>query len=85
MILGERSHHKHILKINPIKFETSGDVLLPGMTTEKNLTFKQHIKNLCGKVHYKPHALGRMRAFLSIEKGKIFGNEFKDSQFNNAQ
>ena len=50
MILGDRSHHKHILKTNAVKLETSVDVFLLGIIIDKNLTFKQHIENLCQKV-----------------------------------
>ena len=49
MILGDKSHHKHELKINSIKVEASDDVLLLGITIDKKLTFKQHIENLCRK------------------------------------
>ena len=50
MILGDKSHHKHILKINAVKVEASADVFLLGMIIDKNLTFKQHIENLRQKV-----------------------------------
>ena len=39
MILGDRSHHKHILKINSIKVEASDDVLLLGITIDKKIDF----------------------------------------------
>ena len=84
MILGDKSHHKHILKINLIKVEASDDVLLLETTTDKRLTSKQHIENLCRKAQYKLHALSRIRKFLTIEKTKILGNAFIDSQFNYA-
>ena len=82
MIPGDKSHHKHILKINSIKVEASDDILLLGITIDKKLTFKQHIENLCRKAQYKLHALRRIRKFLTIEKAKILGNAFIDSQFN---
>ena len=82
MILGDKSHHKHILKTNSIKVEASDDVLLLGITIGKKLTFKQHIQNLCRKAQYKLHALRRISKFLTIEKAKILGNAFIDSQFN---
>ena len=47
MILRNKSHHKHELKINSIKVEASDDVLLLGITINKKLTFKQHV--LVGK------------------------------------
>ena len=63
MILGDKSHHKHELKINSIKVEASDDVLLLGITIDKKLTFKQHVENLCRKVQYKLHALRRIKNF----------------------
>ena len=84
MILGNKSHHKHILMINSIKVEASDDILLLGITIDKKLTSKQHIENLCQKAQYKLHALRRIRKFLTIEKAKILGNAFIDSQFNYA-
>ena len=46
MILGDKSHHKHELKINSIKVEANDDVLLLVITIDKKLTFKQHVENL---------------------------------------
>ena len=74
MILGDKSHHKHILKMNSIKVETTDYILSLGITIHKKLTFKQHIENLCRKAQYKLHALRRIRKFLTIEKAKILSN-----------
>ena len=86
MILGDKSHHKHVLKINSVNVEASVDVLLLGMTIDKKLTFKQHehTENLCRKLQYELHVLRHIRKFLTIEKAKILGNAFTDSQFNYA-
>ena len=84
MILGDRSHDKHELKINSIKVEASDGVLLLGITIDKKLTFKKHVENLCRKGHYKLHALRPIKKFLTIEKAKMLGNAFIDSQFNYA-
>ena len=84
MILGDKSHHKHELKINSIKVEASDDVLLLEIRIDKKLTFKQHVENLCQKAQYKLHAFRRIRKFLTIEKAKILGNGFIDIQFNYA-
>ena len=83
MILGNTSHHRHILKINSMKAGASDEALL-GITIDKKLTFKQHIENLCWKAQYKLHALRCVRKFLSIEKAKILDNAFIDRQFNYA-
>ena len=53
MILGDKSHHKHILKINSIKVEANDDILFLGSTIDKKNPFKQHIENLCRKAQYK--------------------------------
>ena len=82
MILGDKSHHKHILKINSIKVEASDNILSLGITTDKKLTFKQHIENLCRKAQYKLNALRGIRKFLTIEKAMILGNAFIDSHYN---
>ena len=84
MILVDKCHHKHMLKINLIKVEASDNILLLGITIDKKLTFKQHAENLSRKVQYKLHALRRIKRFLTIEKAKILGNAFIDSQFNYA-
>ena len=36
MILGDKSHHKHILKMNSIKVETTDYILSLGITIHKN-------------------------------------------------
>ena len=70
MILGDKSHQKHELKINSIKVEASDDVLLLGITIDKKLTFKQHVENLCcRKTRYKLHALRRITKFLTNRIG----------------
>ena len=51
---------------------------------DKNLAFQKHIDNLVRKAQCKLHALQRIRKFLPIEKAKILGNAFIDSQFNYA-
>ena len=51
---------------------------------DKNLAFKKHVGNLVRKSRYKLQALRRIRKFLTIEKSKILGSAFIDSQFNYA-
>ena len=61
MILGDKYHYKHILKINSVEVEASDDVLLLGLTIDKKITFKQLIENLCRKAQYKLHTLKHIR------------------------
>ena len=62
----------------------SDEVELLGITIDKTLNFKKHIKNLCRTAQYKLHALRRMRKYLTLDKAKLLGNAFIDSQFNYA-
>ena len=39
MIPGDTSHQKHVLKINQINIEASGDVLLQGITIDRKINF----------------------------------------------
>ena len=71
MILEDKSHHKHILKINSIKVDASDDVLFLGITIDKKLTFKKYIENICRKAQYKLQALRRIRKILITENAKV--------------
>ena len=53
---------------------------LLGITTDKRLSFKIHMENLCRHANYKLHAFRRIRKYLTAEKG----NAFIDSQVNYA-
>ena len=57
---------------------------LLGLTIDKELIFSKHIDKLCRNAQYKLHALRRIRKYLSLEKAKMLGNGFIDSQFNYA-
>ena len=84
MILGDKTCYKHILKINSTCVQPSDDVTLLCVMIDKNLTFKKYIYNLVRKAQHKLHALQHIRKFLTIEKARILGNAFMDSQFNYA-
>ena len=84
MILGDKTCYKHILKINSTCVQSRDDVTPLGVMIDKNLTFKKHVGYLVRKAQYKLRALRRIRKFLTIEKAKILGNDFMDSQFNYA-
>ena len=55
---------------------------LLGLTNDKELNSSKHIDKLCRNFQYKLHALRRIRKYLSLEKVKMLGNAFTDSQFN---
>ena len=84
MILSDKTYCKHILKINSTCIQSSNYVTLLGIMIDKNLTFKKHFDTFARKAQYKLHVLQRLRKSLTIEKVKILGNDFVDSQFNYA-
>ena len=79
LILGNKTCYKHMLKISLTCVQSSDDINLLGTMIDKNLTFKKYIDNL---VQYKLHSLRRIRKYLTIEKAKILGKAFIDSQFS---
>ena len=84
MIFGDNTCYKRILKINSTCVQSSDDVTLLSVMIDRNLTFKKHFDNLVCKAQYKLHVIRRIRKFLTIEKAKMLGNAFIDSQFNYA-
>ena len=83
MILQKFLPSKYCLTIGPINVKESDHVELLGITIDKHLDFKKHIEN-CQNANYKLHALRRMRKNLAVEKAKLLGNVFINSQFNSA-
>ena len=84
MILDDKTCYRHILKINSTCVQSGDDATLLGVMIDKNLTFKKHTDYEVCKAQNKPHGLRHIRKFLTIEKAKILGNAFIDSQFNYA-
>ena len=84
MILGDKTCYEHILKINLTCVQSSDDVTLLGVIIDKSLTFTKHTDSLVPKAQYKLCALWHIRRFLTVEKAKIQGNTFIDSQFNDT-
>ena len=84
MILKKLLRSKYCLTTGLIHVKESDRVELLGITIDKHLDFKKHIKNLCWNANYKLHALRSMRKNLAVEKVKLLGNVFIDSQFNSA-
>ena len=84
MILGKRNRLKYSLKIGSMTVKGSDKVELLGITIDKALNSKKHIEHLCHIVQYKLHALRQIRKYLTLDKAKLLGNAFIESQFNYA-
>ena len=61
--------------------ESSEEKLL-GVTTDKDLNFKNHVSNLCKRASQKLHALARVSAFMNPDKLRLLRNIFIKSQFS---
>ena len=84
MILVKKKRLKYSLIIGSITTKESEKFELPGTTIDKALIFKKHIENLCRTAQYKLHTLRQIRKCLTLDKAKLLGNAFIDSQFNYA-
>ena len=57
-----------------------GKVLL-GITIDSNLSFEEHINNLCKKASQKLNALARISGYMDIQKRRTLMKSFITSQF----
>ena len=62
-----------------IEIERTSEVVLLGITTDDQLTFKTHGIYMSNK--YKLRALQRIRNYLSTEKARLLATAFINSQF----
>ena len=57
---------------------------LLGVIIDMSLNFKKCIDKLCRMAKYMLPAMGSIRKLFTVERAKILGNAFIDSQFNYA-
>ena len=82
MIIGKKDCFTHNAKVGSINIKESDVVELLEITIDKDL---KQIENLCRNRKHHLHALRWIRKCLTIDKGRLLGNAFIDSQFNYAQ
>ena len=73
---------KTTIKIGNSEIKESDCETLLGITFDKKLTFKKHIKDLCRKANQKIHALARLSNYIDPVKSEILLKSFISSQFN---
>ena len=83
MILSKKSYQSQKLSVNNFTINDPDEKELLGLAIDKELNFSKHIDILCRMLN-KFHALRQIRKYLSLEKAKMLGNAFIDSQFNYA-
>ena len=84
IILSKKSYQRQKLSVNIFAIDECNKVELVGLIIDKKLNFSKDIDKLGRNAQYKPHALRRIRKYLSLEKAKMSGNAFIDCQFNYA-
>ena len=55
--------------------------VLLGITIDFNLTFENHINNICKKASQKLNALARVAPYMNMQKRRIIMKSFVTSQF----
>ena len=58
--------------------------MLLGITIDSNLSFEEHINNLCKKASQKLNALARMAGYMDIQKRKSIMKSFITFQFGHC-
>ena len=81
-LLSKKSYQTQKLSVNAFTIYESDEVELLGLTIDKDLYFNNPINKLCRNSQYQLHALRQIRKYLSLEKAKMLGIAFTDSQFN---
>ena len=84
MILRKTRRPEFDLLIDSNVIKESADVEILGLIADNKLNFEEHIGKLCQTVSYKLHVLKRLRKYLTLEKPRVLGNVFVNSQFNYA-
>ena len=68
--------------INNINLDVESTIVLLGLKIDCNLTFSEHIFDLCKKAGGKLAALKCIRNFISKDKAAVLASAFVMSQFN---
>ena len=55
--------------------------MLLGITIDSNLTFENHINNICKKASQKLNALARVAPYMNMQQSRIIMKSFVTSQF----
>ena len=71
----------NVAKIDGHCIESEDEQELLGILIDSNLTFENHINNLCKKASQKLNALARISTYMTIDKRRILMKSFIMSQF----
>ena len=55
---------------------------LLGITVDSNLSFEEHVNNICKKAGQKSNALASISSYMDIQKQRAIMKSFINSQFS---
>ena len=68
MCIGKNVSDSEFLNLNDLNLKNCKEVEILGVTLDRNLNFKRHIKNICRKAGQKLSALLRISSHINIDK-----------------
>ena len=68
-------------KIDNNYIESEKEQVLLGITIHSNLTFENHINNICKRASQKLNTLARVAPYMNMQKRRIIMKSFVTSQF----
>ena len=81
MCIGKNVSDSELLNINGLNFKNCKEVEVLGITIDRNLNFKGHIKNICRKAGQKLSALLRISSHINTDKKSLLYKSIIKSQF----
>ena len=71
MCIGKNVSHSELLNLNGLNLKNCKEVEVLGITIDRNLNFKGHIKNICRKAGQKLSALLRISSHINTDKKSL--------------
>ena len=68
MCIGKNVSDSELLNLNDLNLKNCKEVEILGITIDRNLNFKGHIKNICRKAGQKLSALLRISSHINTDK-----------------
>ena len=81
MCIGKNVSDSELLNLNDLNLKNCKEVEILGITLDRNLNFKRHIKNICRKAGQKLSALLRISSHINIDKKTLLYKSIIKSQF----
>ena len=76
------SSNNYSIDLDGIKINNTNEVNLLGIKFDRNLTFEDHVRDICNKANTKLNALSRTMPYMNMSKRKKVINASFFSQFN---